>query len=107
MGIDNAQAGLNIAIREILEKNVLTAEINDPFRSAIDLIVSQNSTYCLVMAVDEVQGIITYRDKLNLLGEKIEGDSNFYYWLARRPTGVRACKIKIHKSIKNTQNQNR
>jgi hypothetical protein len=33
--------------------------------------VSQNSTYCVVTTVDEVQGIITYRDIINLLGEKV------------------------------------
>jgi len=72
MGIDSTQGRLDIAVRGILEKNVLTAEINDTLRSAIDLIVSQNSTYCIIKVMDEVQGIITYRDIINLLGEKVE-----------------------------------
>lgn len=72
LGIDNTQDRLDIAIRGILDKNVLTAEINDSLLSAIDLIVSQNSTYCIIKATDEVQGIITYRDIINLLGEKVE-----------------------------------
>lgn len=72
MGIDNTQDRLDIAIRGILDKNALTAEINDSLPSTIDLIVSQNSTYCLIKATDEVQGIITYRDIINLLGEKVK-----------------------------------
>jgi CBS domain-containing protein len=72
MGIDSNQGRLDIAVGGILEKNVLTAEINDNLRSAIDLIVSQNSTYCIIKVMDEVQGIITYSDIINLLGEKVE-----------------------------------
>ncbi|HEU4467574.1 MAG TPA: CBS domain-containing protein [Nitrososphaeraceae archaeon] len=72
LGIDNTQDRLDIAIGGILDKNVLTAEINDSLLSAVDLIVSQNSTYCIIKATDEVQGIITYRDIINLLGEKVE-----------------------------------
>ncbi len=72
LGIDNTQDRLDIAIGGILDKNVLTAEINDSLLSAVDLIVSQNSTYCIIKATDEVQGIITYRDIINLLGEKVK-----------------------------------
>lgn len=72
LGIDNTQDRLDIAIRGILDKNALTAEINDSLSSTLDLIVSQNSTYCLIKATDEVQGIITYRDIINLLGEKVK-----------------------------------
>ena len=36
--------------------------------------VSRNSTYCVITAFDEIQGIITYRDIISLLGEKVEED---------------------------------
>ena len=36
--------------------------------------VSGNSTYCVITAFDEIQGIITYRDIITLLGEKVEED---------------------------------
>jgi CBS domain-containing protein len=72
LGIDITQGRLDIAIRGISDKNVLTAEINDTLLSAIDIIISQNSTYCLIKAMDEVQGIITYRDIIDLLGERVE-----------------------------------
>lgn len=101
LGIDSAQGGLNIAIRGILEKNVLTVEINDSLRSAIDLIVSQDSTYCLVKAVDEVQGIITYRDILNLLGEKVEEEIPiFIIGLPDDPSDSELAKSKFTNLVK-------
>jgi len=72
LGIDGTQNRLNLDIGGIAEKNVFTLNIDDTLRSVIDLIVTQNSTYCLIMAFDEVQGIITYRDIIMLLGEKVE-----------------------------------
>ena len=36
------------------------------------MIQFQRSTYCVIKSIDEVQGIITYRDIINLLGEKVE-----------------------------------
>jgi CBS domain-containing protein len=72
LGIDGTQNRLNLEMGGMAEKNVLTLNIDDTLRSVTDLIVTQNSTYCLIMAFDEVQGIITYRDIIMLLGEKVE-----------------------------------
>lgn len=71
LGIDDTQDRLNITISGILDKNIIASNSDDTLRSVTDLMVSQNSTYCVVTTVDEVQGIITYRDIINLLGEKV------------------------------------
>jgi CBS domain-containing protein len=71
LGIDDTQIRLNITISGILDKNIIVSNSDDTLRSVTDLMVSQNSTYCVVTTVDEVQGIITYRDIINLLGEKV------------------------------------
>ena len=95
-GIDNTQDRLDIAIRGILDKNALTAEINDSLPSTIDLIVSQNSTYCLIKATDEVQGIITYRDIINLLGEKVKEEIPiFIIGLPDEPLDAELAKSKF------------
>jgi CBS domain-containing protein len=72
LGIDSTRERLDISINGILDKNVLTSQIDDSFLSVTDLMVSQDSTYCVIKGIDEVQGIITYRDIINMLGEKVE-----------------------------------
>ena len=72
LGINDTLNRLNLAVGGIADKSVLALNTNDTLRSVIDLMVSQNSTYCLIMAFDEIQGIVTYRDIISLLGEKIE-----------------------------------
>ena len=72
LGINDTLNRLNLAVGGIADKSVLALNTNDTLRSVIDLMVSQNSTYCLIMAFDELQGIVTYRDIISLLGEKIE-----------------------------------
>jgi CBS domain-containing protein len=72
LGIDGNQNRLNLDIGGITDKSVLTLNIDDTLRSVADIMVSQDSTYCLITAFDEVQGIITYRDIITLLGEKVK-----------------------------------
>jgi hypothetical protein len=95
LGIDGTQNRLNLEMGGMAEKNVLTLNIDDTLRSVTDLIVTQNSTYCLIMAFDEVQGIITYRDIIMLLGERSKKKFPFSL-LAYRTTH----------SMRNLQNQN-
>jgi CBS domain-containing protein len=78
IGIDETQDRLDIVISEIADKNVITSNNDDTLRSVVDLMVSQNSTYCVIKAIDEVQGIITYRDIITLLGEKVAEEFPFF-----------------------------
>ena len=101
LGIDGTQNRLNLEIGGIAEKNVLTLNIDDTLRSVTDLIVTQNSTYCLIMAFDEVQGIITYRDIIMLLGEKVEEEIPiFIIGLPDDPLDAELAKSKFANIVK-------
>lgn len=101
LGIDDTQLRLDIAISGILDKNVLTSNINDTLQSVTDLMVSQNSTYCVIMGIDEVQGIITHRDIINLLGEKVEEEIPiFLIGLPDDPLDAELAKSKFTNLVK-------
>ena len=101
LGIDDTQDRLDIAITGIADKNVLTSNTDDTLRSVTDLMVSQNSTYCVIMAFDEVQGIVTYRDIITLLGEKIEEEIPiFLIGLPDDPLDAELAKSKFADIVK-------
>jgi CBS domain-containing protein len=101
LGIDGSQNRLNLEIGGIAEKNVLTLNIDDTLRSVTDLIVTQNSTYCLIMAFDEVQGIITHRDIITLLGEKVQEEIPiFIIGLPDDPLDAELAKSKFADIVK-------
>ncbi|HSA72514.1 MAG TPA: CBS domain-containing protein, partial [Nitrososphaeraceae archaeon] len=101
LGIDDTQDRLDIAISGILDKNILTSNIDDTLQSVTDLMVSQNSTYCVIKSIDEVQGIITYRDIINLLGEKVEEEIPiFLIGLPDDPLDAELAKSKFTNLVK-------
>lgn len=72
LGIAETRNRLDLAVTGVADKNVISANVDETLQSVTDLIVSQNSTYCVIKAVDDVHGIITHRDIIALLGEKVE-----------------------------------
>jgi len=101
LGIDDTLNRLGLDIGGIADKSVLTLNTNDTLRSVTDLMVSQNSTYCLIMAFDEVQGIVTYRDIITLLGEKIEEEIPiFLIGLPDDPLDAELAKSKFADIVK-------
>jgi hypothetical protein len=63
--------------------------------------VSQDSTYCVIEAIDEVQGIITYRDIITLLGEKVEEEIPiFLIGLPDDPLDAELAKSKFANLVK-------
>ena len=60
----------------------------------------QRSTYCVIKSIDEVQGIITYRDIINLLGEKVEEIPVFLIDLPEDPIDEELTKSKFTKLVK-------
>lgn len=72
LGGVNIEARLHLAISGIVNKEVVTASVQDDVQSICDKMLGSNSSYCIVKLWEEVQGIITYRDIISLLGEKIE-----------------------------------
>jgi CBS domain-containing protein len=65
---------LDFPVIGIADRNVITSKHDDTLQSLTGLIIDANSTYSIVKILDEVQGIITYRDIVALLEEKIEED---------------------------------
>jgi len=101
LGIDETRDRLDLAVTGIADKNVLTSHIDDTLQSVIDLMVTRDSTYCVIKAFDEVQGIITYRDIITLLGEKIEEDVPiFITGLPDDPLDAELAKSKFTNIIK-------
>jgi CBS domain-containing protein len=101
LGIDDTQDRLDIAISGILDKNILTSNIDDTVQLVTDLMVSQNSTYCVIKGIDEVQGIITHRDIINLLGEKVEEEIPiFLIGLPDDPLDAELAKSKFTNLVK-------
>jgi CBS domain-containing protein/ribosome-associated translation inhibitor RaiA len=83
--IDNTSYGrpkskrpLDLPAKGIAERNVTISSINDSVAKVIQLMNSTNSTYSIVTLGDEIQGIITHRDIISLLGQKIEEDVPVY-----------------------------
>ena len=71
MGVD-AENRLHVAVAGILNKELVTADVHDSIHLVISKMLETDSAYCLIKLWDELQGIITYRDLVSLLGEKIQ-----------------------------------
>ena len=96
LGIDETRDRLDLAVTGIADKSVLTAHVDDALQSVTNLMVSRNSTYCVITAFDEIQGIITYRDIITLLGEKVEEDIPiFITGLPDKPLDAELAKSKF------------
>jgi CBS domain-containing protein len=73
LGVDKL-IRLDFPVIGIADRNVVTSKLQDTLQSVTGLLTDMNSTYTVVKVWDEVQGIITYRDIVALLEEKIEED---------------------------------
>jgi len=62
----------------IADKNVITVDPDDTIMSTIDTLFKANSTYTIVQSLDNILGIITYRDIISLLGDQIQSDVPIY-----------------------------
>jgi CBS domain-containing protein len=101
IGIDNTEDRLNLEISGVVNKDVITADVSESLQSVCDHMISTGSTYCIIKVWDEVQGIITYRDVVALLGEKIEEDiPMFIIGLPDDPLDAELAKSKFANIIK-------
>lgn len=101
LGIDGKEDRYDIAVGGIAEKNVLVANTYDTLQSVTDMIVTHNSTYCVITAFDELQGIVTYRDIITLLAEKVEeGIPIFLIGLPEDPLDAELAKSKFANLVK-------
>jgi len=101
VGISETRNRLDLAVTGVADKNVISANVDETLQSVTDLIVSQNSTYCVIKGVDDVQGIITHRDIIALLGEKVKEDIPiFLIGLPDDPLDAELAKSKFANIVK-------
>ncbi len=65
---------LDMPASGLADKNVVVSNPNDSLRSVAGTIIDANSTYSVVCFGEEIRGIVTYRDIISLLAEKVEED---------------------------------
>jgi len=96
VGIDNAEDRLSIEVSGLANDDVITANVDESLEVVCDRMLNAGSTYCIVRVWDEIQGIITYRDIVTLLGEKMEEDiPMFIIGLPDEPFDAELAKSKF------------
>lgn len=101
IGVVNAEYRLHVAVAGILNKEVVTADVQDSIHTVSNKMLSTDSTYCIIKLWDEVQGILTYRDLVALLGEKIQEDIPvFIIGLPDDPLEAELAKSKFGNVVK-------
>ena len=96
VGIDNTEDNLSIEVSGMVNNDVITAGVDESVQIVCDRMLSSRSTYCIIKLWDEVQGIITYRDIIALLGEKIEEEiPMFIVGLSDEPFDAELAKSKF------------
>ena len=96
IGINNAEDRLSVEVSGLANDDVITARVDESLQGVCDRIISAGSSYCIIKVWDEIQGIITYRDIVALLGEKIEEDiPMFIVGLPDEPLDAELAKSKF------------
>jgi len=96
IGINNAEDRLSVEVSGLANEDVITASVDESLQGVCDKIISAGSSYCIIKVWDEIQGIITYRDIVALLGEKIEEDiPMFIVGLPDEPLDAELAKSKF------------
>jgi CBS domain-containing protein len=104
LGIADSQRRLDFPVGGIADKDVITSDADDSLRSVTGSMVDADSTYSIVKVGEEIQGIITYRDIVALLGEKVEeGIPAFIIGLPDEPLEAELAKSKFANSVKYLQ----
>src|SRR5918995_1023757 len=94
---------LEFSAKGIGERNVTTSSINNSVAKVIQLMNSTNATYSIVTLGDEIKGIITNRDIISLLGQRIEEEedvSAYIIGLPDKPFSSELIKSKYNTLVK-------
>jgi CBS domain-containing protein len=95
-GINDAEDRLSIEVSGLANEDVITASVDESLQGVCDRMINAGSSYCIIKLGDEIQGIITYRDIVALLGEKIEEDiPMFIVGLPDEPLDAELAKSKF------------
>jgi CBS domain-containing protein/ribosome-associated translation inhibitor RaiA len=96
IGINNTEDSLSIEVSGLANDDIITASVDESLQGVCDRMISAGSSYCIIKVWDEIQGIITYRDIVALLGEKIEEDiPMFIVGLPDEPLDAELAKSKF------------
>ena len=96
VGIDNTDDRLSFEVSGLANDDVITANVDESLQVVCDRMINAGSTYCIIRVWDEIQGIITYRDIVALLGEKMEEDiPMFIVGLPDEPFDAELAKSKF------------
>lgn len=100
-GLTEHTRPLEFPAKGIADKNTTTSSVDDSIAKVIQLLNSNNSTYSIVTLGNEIQGIITHRDIISLLGEKVEEDVPAYIiGLPDDPFASELAKTKFNALVK-------
>lgn len=101
IGIDSSNRMQLLIEGLLLTNNITISEIKNPIHNVIDLLNNTNSTYAIVKSINKVEGIITYRDIIALLGEQIQEEVPTYIiGLPENPWDAEVAKSKFDGLIK-------
>ncbi|MGZ5550201.1 MAG: CBS domain-containing protein [Nitrososphaeraceae archaeon] len=100
-GLTEHTRPLEFPAKGIADKNTTTSSVDYSIAKVIQLLNSNNSTYSIVTLGNEIQGIITHRDIISLLGEKVEEDVPAYIiGLPDDPFASELAKTKFNALVK-------
>jgi CBS domain-containing protein len=101
LGITEHTRPLEFPVKGIAERNATTSSIDHSVADVVQLLNVNNSTYSIVTLGNEIQGIITHRDIISLLGEKVEEDIPAYIiGLPDDPFASELAKTKFNTLVK-------
>jgi len=101
LGISEHTRPLEFPVKGIAERNATTSSIDHSVSHVVQLLNANNSTYSIVTLGNEIQGIITHRDIISLLGEKVEEDIPAYIiGLPDDPFASELAKTKFNTLLK-------
>jgi CBS domain-containing protein len=102
-GLTEHTRPLEFPAKGIAESNATTSSVDDSIANVIHLLNSNNSTYSVVTLGNEIQGIITHRDIISLLGEKVEEEEDvpsYIIGLPDDPFASELAKTKFNTLVK-------
>jgi len=101
LGISEHTRPLEFPVKGIAERNATTSSIDHSVSHVVQLLNANNSTYSIVTLGNEIQGIITHRDIISLLGEKVEEDvPSYIIGLPDDPFAAELAKTKFNSLVK-------
>ncbi|HXW12517.1 MAG TPA: CBS domain-containing protein [Nitrososphaeraceae archaeon] len=96
IGVNDAEDRLSIEVSGLANDDVITANVDDTLVSVCDKMTRAGSSYCIITVWDEIQGILTYRDIVAMLGEQLEEDiPMFIVGLPDEPFDAELAKSKF------------